>query len=505
MNGNIDVLIIAHNEALNLGHCLESLQGWVRKIHVIDSGSTDGTQELAQSMGAEVVHHDWEGYARQRNWALQHLDFSAPWTLVLDADESITPKLREELISIAEQSSEKVTENGYYINRLTWFIGKPIRHCGYFPSYHLRFFKSGLGRYEEREVHEHVELNGPIGRIDTPMLHDDRRGLEHYVAKHNRYSTLEARALARELAEPVKESSALEPAARRRRWAKRNILPRVPSPGLLRFLYMYVFRMGFLDGSAGFHFCRFIGSYDDFVAMKLRAIRAGQDPAPSWAGRGGWKSGQLVGDSDRGGDAPIPPAPTPETPVVAASSPESSSPTRQMQPESSPWTFREKLGRAAWMIFGRPLFRATFHNWYGIRRWILRRFGAKVAPGVSIRPSAHIEVPWMIDLREGVTIGDYAILYSLGPITIGERSIISQYAHLCAGTHDYADHTFKLIRTPIHINQDVWIGADAFVGPGVEVGPLAVLGARSSAYKNLAAGRIHVGNPARDLKERTLK
>ena len=103
MNGNIDVLIIAHNEALNLGHCLESLQGWVRKIHVIDSGSTDGTQELAQSMGAEVVHHDWEGYARQRNWALQHLDFSAPWTLVLDADESITPKLREELISIAEQ------------------------------------------------------------------------------------------------------------------------------------------------------------------------------------------------------------------------------------------------------------------------------------------------------------------------------------------------------------------------------------------------------------------
>ena len=111
----------------------------------------------------------------------------------------------------------------------------------------------------------------------------------------------------------------------------------------------------------------------------------------------------------------------------------------------------------------------------------------------------------MIDLREGVTIGDYAILYSLGPITIGERSIISQYAHLCAGTHDYADHTFKLIRTPIHIDQDVWIGADAFVGPGVEVGPLAVLGARSSAYKNLAAARIHVGNPARDLKERTLK
>ena len=74
---------------------------------------------------------------------------------------------------------------------------------------------------------------------------------------------------------------------------------------------MYVFRMGFLDGSAGFHFCRFIGSYDDFVAMKLRAIRAGQDPAPSWGGRGGWKSGQLVGDTNAGGNAPIPPAANP--------------------------------------------------------------------------------------------------------------------------------------------------------------------------------------------------
>ena len=90
-------------------------------------------------------------------------------------------------------------------------------------------------------------------------------------------------------------------------------------------------------------------------------------------------------------------------------------------------TFREKLGRAY-----APLFRATFHNWYGIRRWIL--LGPVAESGV-------------IDLREGVTIGDYAILYSLGPITIGERSIISQCAHLCAGTHDYADHTFKLIRS----------------------------------------------------------
>ena len=174
---------------------------WVRKIYVVDSGSTDVTQDVARSLGAEVVHHDWPGYARQRNWALSELDFSAhpqAWTLILDADEVVPEDLRAELTAITERPLEQVEESGFYINRLTWFSGKPIRHCGYFPSYHLRLMKTGRGRYEDREVHEHLVLEGKVGRIDTPMLHDDRRGLEHYVAKHNRYSTLEAYALSRE-------------------------------------------------------------------------------------------------------------------------------------------------------------------------------------------------------------------------------------------------------------------------------------------------------------------
>jgi putative colanic acid biosynthesis acetyltransferase WcaF len=157
------------------------------------------------------------------------------------------------------------------------------------------------------------------------------------------------------------------------------------------------------------------------------------------------------------------------------------------------------------MLVGRPLFRASFHNWYGYRRMILRLFGAKIGPDVAVRPTVWVEVPWMIDLEEGVTVGDFAILYSLGPIHIGKRTIISQYAHLCAGTHDYTDHTFKLIRSPISLGEDVWIGADAFVGPGVSVGDLSVLGARSSAYKNLEAGHVFVGNPAKRIKTRELR
>ena len=112
---------------------------------------------------------------------------------------------------------------------------------------------------------------------------------------------------------------------------------------------------------------------------------------------------------------------------------------------------------------------------------------------------------WPVDLADDATVGDHAILYSLGIIKVGKRSIISQYAHLCAGTHDYADHTFRLLRTPVLIGDDVWIGADAFIGPGVTVGSLSVVGARSSTYKDLPERRVCVGNPAKPIKERVLR
>ncbi len=173
-----------------------------------------------------------------------------------------------------------------------------------------------------------------------------------------------------------------------------------------------------------------------------------------------------------------------------------------MAPESSPWTLKEKIVRALWMLAGRPLFRLTFHNWYGVRRTILRLFGATVGKGVRIRPSVNIEIPWNIVLGDGCVVGDHAILYSLGVITVEPRAVVSQYAHLCAGTHDFTKPSFPLIRPPVKIGHDAWVGADAFVGPGVTVGPLAILGARSSAFKDLDENMIYVGNPAKPLRQR---
>lgn len=493
----IDVMIITHNEAINLPHCLQALQGWTNKIFVIDSGSTDGTQDLARSFGAEVVHHDWPGYAEQKNWGMENLPFESPWLLIVDADEVITPKLRDQLVELARKPVDDIPENGFFINRLTYFLDRPIRHCGYFPSWNMRFFKRNKGRYEDRLVHEHIIIDDPIGKIKEPMLHEDRRGLEHYFAKHNRYSTLESRQLFIDITQPdeKKVSANVTAETNRRRWLKRNVTQFVPLPSLWRFLYMYVIKLGVLDGVAGFEFCRFIATYDSMVALKLRELlrqrkRAGNQVEDAVAAPLSALSN--AEGSESAGIVQFTPGPKPHPGVM------------QLHPEASPWSFREKLGRAVWMLLGKPIFRISFHNWYGFRARMLRLFGARIGTGVAIRPTVNIEVPWMVEIDDDATIGDYAIIYSLGKVTIGKRSIVSQYAHLCAGTHDYADHAFKLIRSPVSVGSDVWIGTDAFIGPGVYIGDLTVVGARSSVYKDLPPKMVCVGNPAKAIKERNL-
>ena len=162
----------------------------------------------------------------------------------------------------------------------------------------------------------------------------------------------------------------------------------------------------------------------------------------------------------------------------------------------------DKVKRALWMLVAAMLFRPSFHNWYAWRRLLLRAFGARIGRNVRIRPTAKVEIPWNLDVGDDVVVGDHAILYSLGTITIRDRAVISQYAHLCAGTHDYTSPEFPLLRPPIQIGEEAWIAADAFVGPGVVVGPRVVVGARSVVVKDVAAGKVVAGNPARVVKDR---
>jgi putative colanic acid biosynthesis acetyltransferase WcaF len=163
------------------------------------------------------------------------------------------------------------------------------------------------------------------------------------------------------------------------------------------------------------------------------------------------------------------------------------------------WTPREQIGRALWGIVY-PLFRLSPRPlFWGWRRGLLRCFGAKIGNNVHIHPSVKIEIPWNLEIGQDAAVGDHATLYSLGPIRIGARATISQGAHLCAGTHDISDPTRPLRKPPITIGDDAWICADAFIGPKVAVGAGAIVGARTVAMKDVPAGVIVVGNPAREI------
>lgn len=164
------------------------------------------------------------------------------------------------------------------------------------------------------------------------------------------------------------------------------------------------------------------------------------------------------------------------------------------------WSRREQIGRIAWGV-ARPLFALSPRPMWGWRRWLLRRFGAHVGPEVHIHPSVRITIPWNLRLSAQCAVGDRAILYALGPITIGERATVSQGAHLCAGTHDLGRPDRPLLKPAITIGDDAWIASDAFVGPGVSVGVGSVAGARAVVMKDVEAGWIVIGNPARPLRK----
>lgn len=163
---SVSVLLPTLNEARNIEDCLASI-AWSDDIVVVDSGSRDGTVEKARALGARVVDFQWDGrYPKKKNWSLENVPWKHEWVLVLDADERIRPELADEI----QNALTAPKADGYFINRRFVFMGRWIRHCGYYPSWNLRLFRHARGRYEklhvgntgsgDNEVHEHVVLDG---------------------------------------------------------------------------------------------------------------------------------------------------------------------------------------------------------------------------------------------------------------------------------------------------------------------------------------------------------
>ncbi|MEK0179839.1 MAG: colanic acid biosynthesis acetyltransferase WcaF [Oscillatoriales cyanobacterium] len=167
-------------------------------------------------------------------------------------------------------------------------------------------------------------------------------------------------------------------------------------------------------------------------------------------------------------------------------------------------------GRPGWVILLWWLVQAiafplTPHPVNGLRRWLLRLFGAKIGFGVIIRPTARFTYPWKIEIGDYSWIGDDVVLYSLDRIAIGKHCVISQKSYLCTGSHDSQDSAFGLIAASVIVNNGVWIAADCFIGPGVEIGANALIGARSSVFKNMPAGFVCMGTPCLPWARREIK
>ncbi|MGC6456063.1 MAG: putative colanic acid biosynthesis acetyltransferase [Coraliomargaritaceae bacterium] len=167
----------------------------------------------------------------------------------------------------------------------------------------------------------------------------------------------------------------------------------------------------------------------------------------------------------------------------------------------SKYSKRELLLRLIWS-FGKLVFRLTPRPCFGFRRWLLRVFGANVGKRVNIYPSTLIYFPWNLEIADDSSIGEWALIYNLGPIKIGRRTTISQRVHLCAGTHDYKDPSMPLIKLPIQIGNEVWVCADAFVGPGTVIEDRAIVAAASVVVKDVEKLQVVGGNPAKLIKLR---
>jgi glycosyltransferase involved in cell wall biosynthesis len=279
----ISVLIPIKNEAGNLPRCLGCVR-WADEIFVVDSQSTDESIAIAEQHGAQVVQFQFNGtWPKKKNWALENLPFRNDWVFILDADEVLPPEAEQEFAQAIVKANNVA---GYWINRRFMFMGKWLRHS-YYPNWNLRLFRHSLGRYEkltdsdtqsgDNEVHEHVIVNGPTGRLRCEMDHYAFPSVEVFVEKHNRYSNWEARVSADRQLSGSDARIHSDTVGRRRRL--KQLSQGLPFRPLLRFLYIYIWQKGFLDGREGYYFARLHGFYEFLSIAKTYELTKANRPA----------------------------------------------------------------------------------------------------------------------------------------------------------------------------------------------------------------------------------
>ena len=239
----LSVIIITLNEEKNIQDCLLSV-AWADEIVVVDSQSTDRTVELAEKYTDKVYVTEWMGYSANKNYALEMT--TNEWILWLDADERVTPELAREIQNLL---SSKISVDGFEVARRAFFLGKWIKHCGWYPGYVLRLFKKGNARFTDSKVHEGLELDGPRVRLNYDLLHFTDNNLEHYMWKFNRYTSFAADELSTK--------------------GRKSGIGAILFRPIATFVKMYLLKRGFLDGVEGLMLCLLSSGY---VAMKYAKL-----------------------------------------------------------------------------------------------------------------------------------------------------------------------------------------------------------------------------------------
>ena len=249
---DITAIILAKNEEANIQKCIRSIKGFVERIILVDSGSTDQTVAMAKELGVETYFHEWKHYADQFNWALDNIPISTKWVYRIDADEVVPPELAEEIEEETERHKDD-SVNGFVMKFKIFFLGRFLMHGGTYPFYNLVIFKTGHGRYEDRAMGEHIVLkDGTYRELKNDCLHYDCKSLTAFVDKHNSYATREVIDYY-ERRNALKAQAELYGEAERTKKIRDGLYYRLPLflRARLYYWYRYYIKLGFLDGTPG--------------------------------------------------------------------------------------------------------------------------------------------------------------------------------------------------------------------------------------------------------------
>ncbi len=275
---SVSVLILTLNEEINLPRCLESV-AWSDDIVVFDSYSSDRTVEIAKEFGVRVIQRNFDNYAAQRNAALNDVEYKNSWILMVDADERPTPELVREIQRVVESDKNDITL--FRVRRKDMFLGKWLRRSSGYPTWFGRLFKAGTVRVE-REINEEYHTDGRTGSLKGHFIHYPfNKGIAFWLQRHNRYSSMEAGALIKEVQGSLRLRDLFSTDPTIRRKFLKQLAFRMPCRPFLVFCYLYFVRMGFLDGRAGLTYSTLRSIYEYMIDLKVKELRRREKGLPT--------------------------------------------------------------------------------------------------------------------------------------------------------------------------------------------------------------------------------